>query len=530
MRRMRILSAITLALCTALVLSPSLSPSLSAQEEAEPYEIGRALPPLPTDGTLVEMTLEEAIARALEMNLDIQAARLNPEIQNYSLFSAQAAFAPTFSLTVGQNNSSQQSTSQLDGGDRTSTDRLTLNSSISKPFPWYGGRLSANFNNSRTETDNTFSTLNPSYRSSLSFSYTQPLLSGFRIDNQRNSLRTQEIQLEITDVQLQGQVENLTNQVRAAYWALRSAIENIEIQRRSLAQAQELLAQNQIRVELGTMSQLQVVQAESQVASAEQSLLNAEVQWRNQELSFKRLLLGGADDPLLFQTLNPTSLPVMEQVEVDIEAAIERALAERTDIRQQRRQREISELDLEVTEDNLKPSLNLSASYSVSGVGGDQYQRDQLGGDPILVGPGGYQDALEAIANRDTPTWNLSLNFSYPIGNQSAKANLERARLQMRQTELDLKAQELAIVTQVTDAGLNVTDTFLQWQAAQRSREVAERSAEIEQTRFNVGASTNYEVTQAQDDLRAARLSELRAIINYVNAIAEFERVQRVGG
>ncbi|MCJ7628486.1 MAG: TolC family protein, partial [Longimicrobiales bacterium] len=75
-----------------------------------------------------------------------------------------------------------------------------------------------------------------------------------------------------------------------------------------------------------------------------------------------------------------------------------------------------------------------------------------------------------------------------------------------------------------------VNDTYLQWQAAQRSREVSERSAEIELTRFNVGAATNYEVTQAQDNLRSARLSELRAIINYVNAIAEFERVQRVGG
>ena len=526
MRRKTIRSAAVLALSLALVIPVSLS----AQEEPESYRMGEALPPLPANGILVEMTLQDAVARALEMNLDIQSARLNPDIQRNSLFSAQAAFAPTWSFTVGQNNSSQQSTSQLDGGARTSTDRLTFNTSISKPVPWYGGRLSANFNNSRTETDNSFSTLNPSFRSSVNFSYSQPLLSGFKIDNQRNALRTQEIQLDITDVQLQGQVENLTNQVRSAYWSLRSTIENIEIQRRSLAQAQELLAQNQIRVQLGTMSELQVVQAESQVANAEQSLLNAEVQWRNQELNFKRLLLGGADDPLLFETLNPTSLPIIEEVQVDIQAAIDRALTERTDIRQQRQQQEISELNLEVTQDNLKPSLDLSASYSVSGVGGDQYQRDQLGGDPVLIAPGGYSDGLQAILDRDTPTWNLSLNFSLPLGNQAAKASLERARLQMRQTELSLKNQELAIVTQVTNAGLNVTDTYLQLQAAQRSREVAERSAEIEQTRFNVGASTNYEVTQVQDNLRSARLSELRATINYVNAIAEFERVQRVGG
>jgi outer membrane protein TolC len=526
MWRMKIFGAALTIPFLALIIPTGLV----AQTGEEAYEMGRALPPPPPTGELLEMTLEEAIARALELNLNIQAARLDPDIQEYSLFSAEAAFAPTFSMTLGQNNASQQSTSQLDGGNRTSTDRFTFNTSISKPVPWYGGSLSARFNNSRTETDNSFSTLNPSYRSSLSLDFTQPLLSGFKIDSRRNTVRTQEIQLEITDVQLQSQVENLTHQVRVAYWALRSAIENIEIQRRSLAQAQELLAQNQIRVELGTMSELQVVQAESQVASAEQSLLNAEVQWRNQELNFKRLLLGGADDPLLFQTLNPTTLPVLEEVAVDLQAAIDRALIDRTDIRQQRQQKEISELNLEVTQDNLKPNLSFSASYSVSGVGGDLYERAQLGGDPVLIDPGGYGDGLQAILDRDTPTWNLSLNFSYPIGNSAAKANLERARLQMRQTELDLKNQELAIVTQVTDAGLAVSDTYAQLQAAQRSREVAERSAEIEQTRFNVGASTNYEVTEAQDDLRAARLSELRAIINYINAIAEFERVQRVGG
>jgi len=513
----------------ALILALVVPNWLSGQQEPTRYQVGQAQPPLAPGGTLVEMTLEDAIARALEMNLDIQTARLNPQIQEYSLASAQAAFSPTLSTTLGQNNSSQQSTSQLDGGARTSTDRLTFNGSLSKTLPWYGGRLSMNFNNSRTETNNTFSTLNPSYRSSLSFDFSQPLLSGFKIDNQRNALRTQEIQLEISDIQLQTQVENLTNQVRVQYWALRAAIEQIEIQRRNLAQAQELLNQNRIRVQLGTMSELQVAQAESQVASAEQALLTAEVQWRNQELNFKRLLIGGADDPLLFQTINPTGLPSVEEVVVDLQAAIETALQGRTDIRQQRQQRQISELNLDVTRNNVLPSLNLSAGYSVSGVGGDLYQRGELGGDAVLIDQGGYMDGLQSIWDRDTPTWNLSLNFSYPIGNQAAKANLERARLQMRQTDLALRTQELAIVTEVTDAGLSVNETYLQLQAAQRSREVAERTAEIELTRFNVGASTNYEVAQAQDNLTSARLSELRAVINYVNAVAEFERIQRVG-
>jgi outer membrane protein TolC len=296
-----------------------------------------------------------------------------------------------------------------------------------------------------------------------------------------------------------------------------------------LAQAQQLLADNQVRVRLGTMAQIQVIQAEAQVAGAEQSLLNAEVQWRNQELAFKSLLIAGADDPLLFQTINPVDVPVLQDQEVDIQAAIQRALGERTDIQQARQEHRIAELDLEVTENNRLPELNLSASYQLAGVGGTEYERSGLGGAPVLVNRGGYNDALSAIAGFDVPTWNLGLSFSYPIGMRSAKANLERARLQMEQRDLAIRAQELAIVTEVTNAGLAVTDTRLQLAAATRSRELSEQSAAAEVTRFNAGVATNFEVTTAQDALTSARLSELRAIINHINAIAEFERVQRVG-
>ena len=92
------------------------------------------------------------------------------------------------------------------------------------------------------------------------------------------------------------------------------------------------------------MAQIQVIQAEAQVASAEQALLNAEVQWRSQELAFKSLLITGADDPLLYQTVNPVGFPSIEEGEgVDIEAAIQIALSERTDIQQQRFERRIAQ-------------------------------------------------------------------------------------------------------------------------------------------------------------------------------------------
>ena len=516
-----------------LGLALALPATMAGQQPvrtAPPYGVGQALPPLDEGKTFVGMTLADAIGKALDSNLDIQIARLNPTIQQYALRVARAAFSPTISGTYGYTNSSNQSTSQLDGGARTTSQRQVFNTSVSQTVPWYGGRLGVNFNNNRTESNNSFSVRNPSYNSTVSFNYTQPLLSGFGTDNQRASLETQEIQSRITDLQVQAQIENITNQVREAYWNLRSAIEQIEIQRLSLAQAQQLLADNQVRVRLGRMTEMQIVQTEAQVASAEQAFLNVQIQWRNQEFAFKRLLLAGMDDPLLGETINPTDQPIIVEQAVDIEAAIQRALAQRTDIVQEREQREISEVNLAVSRTNTLPDLTLTAAYSLQGVGGDLFQRSELGGSPELIRRGGYFDGIESIADFDTPTWSLTLNASYPLGTNSDKANLERAQLQLRQAELALQSQELAVVTQVTTTGLNVQNGFLQLEAARRSREASERNVEAELLRFDVGVATNFEVVTAQDALTTARLSELRAVIDYVNAIADFERVQRVGG
>jgi outer membrane protein len=518
--------AVGLALAAPTGLSAQQPP---ARPQQEPYVVGRALPPVEAGRTLITMTLDDAIARALETNLDIQTARLNPQIQRFSLLSAQAAFTPTLNVSSSYNNTTRQSTSQLDGGLRTTSESFSLNTTMSKTLPWYGGRLTANFNNSRSSNNSTFSTVNPSYTSRVQLGYSMPLLAGFRTDNQRATLETARIQSDITDLQVQAQIENIKYQVRQYYWALRAAIEQIEIQRRNLAQAQQQYQDNQARVQGGRMTELQLVQSEAQVASAQQSLLNATIQWRNMEFTFKRLMLSGPDDNLLMETINPTDQPVLVDRPVDIQAAIDTALQSRADIRQQREQRVISTVNLDVSKSNALPDLTLSANYSLQGTGGNQYSRDGLGGDPVLVQAGGYLDGLTKIKNFDEPTWSVSLTASYPLGTNSQKASLERARLQLRQTDLALRAQELNIITQVTQAGLNVQNSFLQYEAARRNREAAERNAESELLRYSVGVAINFEVVTAQNQLTSARLSELQAIINHVNAVNEFQRVQRVG-
>ena len=124
----------------------------------------------------------------------------------------------------------------------------------------------------------------------------------------------------------------------------------------------------------------------------------------------------------------------------------------------------------------------------------------------------------------------MNVQFAYPLGMRAAKANFARALLQVDQSQATLKAQELNVSAAVTNAGLAVENSHKQYLAAQKNAEAQQRNTEAEQTRFDVGMSTNFNVVQAQNSLTTARLSELRALISYLNAVAEFDRIQRVGG
>ncbi len=118
--------------------------------------------------------------------------------------------------------------------------------------------------------------------------------------------------------------------------------------------------------------------------------------------------------------------------------------------------------------------------------------------------------------------------MNYPIGTSAAEANVARARLLQRQTIAQGRQLELAIATEVTNAALQVESNRERWQAATVARELAELRSEAEQSRFDVGLSTNFFVVQAQRDLRDAQNSELRALLDYRRAEVEFERVQEI--
>jgi outer membrane protein TolC len=518
-------ATLALALPAAAQQTQAAAPGQQAGPSVDRYVVGQARPPVVEGTTLLDLTLEQAMLAALEKNLDLKAARLGPQGVDYQLQAARAAFTPRIAGTYGYTNQSRPNNSTiLDPTLNTvTTQSQQFNSSIQQLLPFRGASLSANFNNSRQQSNSIQTVLNPSYISNLQANFSMPLLAGFLIDNTRNTLRTTAIQRQVADVQLLATIENTKASVRTAYWNLKQAIEQIEIAQRALDLANRLFQDNRIKVEIGTLAPIDTVQSEAQVASAEQLLLAARVGWQTAELNLKRLLVSGPEDQLYRNTINPTEQPVLAVQSVDIPTAVRTALEQRTDLVQSRKNIEISQLNLEVTKNQTKPDLTFNTSYQLQGQGGQRLVQG-------IRTPGGYLDALTQIRGVDNPTWNMQFQFAYPLGMQAARANYARALLQFDQTQVQLKSQELQVTALVTNAGLAVENSYKQYLAAQKNAEAQLRNTEAEQTRFDVGMSTNYNVVQAQNSLTSARLSELRALINYLNAIAEFDRVQRVGG
>ncbi|HYN05860.1 MAG TPA: TolC family protein [Vicinamibacterales bacterium] len=515
-------------LLPAAAWAQSTTPATAQSPQTPPidrYVVGQAKPPDVPGTTQQDLTLEQAVQMSLEKNLSLQVAKLGPQLADYSLQSARAAFLPRYTSRYSINNSTNPSNNVLQGVVNVTQNTQNFDGTFAQLLPWHGGNFSVNFTNSRQGTNDVTARVNPAFNSRLSFSYTQPLLAGFKMDGTRNELRTVAIQRQIADIQLLTTIENLRADVRQAYWTLRSAIEQIEIQRRLLQLALRSWEDSKIRVQIGSLAPIETLQFESQAASAEQALLDAQIRWRTAELNLKLLLASGADDDIYKATLNPVDQPQISVQAVDIPGAVTGALSQRSDLVQQRKNLDINQLLLEVTKDRTRPQLDLSSGYNTSGQGGTRFSSG------VITEESGYSGALRQLGTFDTSGWNTQLNFTVPFGRDWTTNRVAYARqvLQLDQTKANIKAAELRVSAEVTNAGLAIENTYKQYQAAQTARSAAERNAEAAQTRFENGVATNFEVVTLQNTLTNARLTELSRLIAYVNAIAEFERIQRVG-
>jgi outer membrane protein len=452
-------------------------------------------------------------------------ARITPRLTDFTIAGLDANYRMNLTANTNSQKQSRLPTSTTQG-IQTITPSYTQawSSGLAKNMFRGGGSWQLSFTNARNNQPASNALRNPAYTSGLSASYVQPLLRGFKIDSTRASLQTNRITQQNDEIQLQATTETTVGNTRNAYWDLVFAIQAVEAAQNSLSISQKLVQDNQARVEIGTLAPIDIKSAEAEAANRRLTLVQAQATVRTAELALKRLIVSGTDDPLWNSSINPVDRPAANPEPINVEAAVTRALQQRTDVQQSLNNLKISDINLRNQVDLTRPQLNVTATYGLQGLGGPEIDRATN-----TIIPSGYFDALRTISRFDAPQWNLALNFAYPIGQSAQEANVARSRLALEQTQANIKSLQLQIATDVANAALTVQSSLESVQAAGTARQLAQERLNAAQSKFEVGMAINYEVVQAQRDYLDAVNNELRAQANYRKALVNFETVQTVG-
>jgi outer membrane protein len=488
-------------------------------------------------GPVRRMNIDDAVATALEQNLDLQVQRINPQLQDLNTAQFKAVYAPNFVSTINTGDQTRQSTSFFTGGGLEAgagvTSGTTLyNFGVNSLSNWYGGSYDVRWNNNRLTTNNPLESFNPQLNTTITATYSQPLLRDFKIDGPRQQLMVSQKNKEISDVQLQQSIAITVRNVRNAFYDLVGAIGNLAVQRQSLELARQSLKDNRARVEIGTMAPLDIVQAEAEVATREESVILAEAAIERLQDTVRALVFNPSSPDFWTARIEPTEQLTFTPVQVNAEEAIKNALDNRTDLKNARKNLEINDVNIRYFRNQTLPDVNATFNYNARGIGGLNVVRAP---DPVTRLPSGdvlsstdvsFFSATRTAFAGDFPGWSLQFDISYPIGGSQQEAQLARARLQQTQAERQLASLELQVATQVRDAARSVQTNAKRVDATRASRALAEKRLEAEEKKYQAGMTSSFFVLTAQRDLIVARNSELLALVEYAKSVVNYGAVQ----
>lgn len=471
------------------------------------------------------MSLDNCIADALRNNLRVAVEVLNPSIADTMVTRAGEKFLPSLSFGYSTRETNTASYSWIDAADQVRSSYNDYSVYFNQLIPT-GGMFNLSLSSYKNETNRSFQTINPRYGSTLTFSFTQPILKNFGFKMNRREIIIAKNNREVSEHELHQALLETIYRVEEAYWILAYSIEDLKVKRQSLQLARDLLEENKRKIEVGTLPPIEIYTAESEVANREADILQADRLVKNYQDRLKKIL----NLPILEEgeqtEIIPSDSPNFERRVISIEEALATAMANRPDLKATKVNVETREFNLSYAKNQLLPSLNLQASYWSPGISGTQIL--YLDNNPltrIVVGeiPGASSDALKDAFKFRYNNWSIGLTLDIPFNTMVSRAQHAEAQLSLEQAQLRLKDQEQEIFLEIKTAVRDVEINYERVQAYRAARELAGKKLEAEQEKFRVGKSTNFFLLQYQRDLADARTAELRSMVDYILSLARLD-------
>ena len=432
---------------------------------------------------------------------------------------------PSFILNFSQDhNTSPLNTVRVSGIPIVTSDTTTVQARYVQAFT-SGTNISISFNNQRQESTQLNLRFNPSVVSTFSLQFSQQLLNGFGRAANRRFLDIAENDRRMAQESIRQQVSTILAQAENAYWDLVAARENVRLAEKSLAVSQQLQEENQAREEVGKMSQLDVVTAESEVASRRRDLVVARTNLQMRELDLKNVLSKQTDAALAqaaVETVDPLPEPRPGDIP-ELKEALTLAQKDRPEIRLDEENILNQAIAVKYASNLLKPTLTVFGVLGSSGLWGERYL-------PVLPNPtpvpfsGGWSQALRQVRSFSYPEYAFGFSFSVPLHNSSARADSARARLEQREAETELQQTRNQVSLEVRNAVMSLNQARVQVETSHTAAVLSAQTVDAEAERLRNGVSTSYNLILKQRDLLAAQLAEVQARVNYAKALVELSR------
>lgn len=441
----------------------------------------------------VKLTIEDVRAAALQNNLDLKVEVLNPAIAQEDVDAERAKFESVIFANARRSVFDSPATLGTESSQATN-DNYSLGVDI--PLKT-GGTATVELPLSRSETNNTFSLLNPAYASDLALSISQPLLRNAGVNVNTHSIRVTEYQKTIVDSQTKLEAIRILAEAERAYWRLFAARRELAVRQEQYDLALAQLEKARRRVRAGDVAPIEETRSESGVADTLRGIIIANAAVQRTTRNLKRII-NLPDLPLNGETsIEIGTDPAPLSFDLDADALADFAVGNRMEMLEEELRIAIAASTIDFTRNQKLPLVTVDYTYRVNGLGSS------------------FSESFDQLSPRSYEDWSLGLNAQIPLGNEAAKSRYNQAVLQRLQRLATKTQREASIRQEVYDSLDTLQEDWQRILAARQSSILAARTYQAEQRQFDVGLRTSTDVLDAATNLADAQSQEIIALADY---------------
>ncbi len=449
--------------------------------------------------------LIDCMVYCLKSNSEILIKRIEPKLKEDDVKIAQSDFEPTFNTDFTLQDTTEISTSTLQGADKFNSQDLNINAGVSGKLVT-GAEYNLEFLNQRYKSDSRYQIYNPYYLTEPKITITQPLFKGFGVLVNKADIMIAKNDQVVSEKNFKDTVMDTISRAKTAYFNYTYQLEKYSIDKLSLQRANDLLEINKARYQKGLISSVDLLETEAAAAEREKALLSAEASLKRAEDDLK-FVTNLVDDPEVWNAkIELIDQPELLQEDVDLLKSLQDAFIYRPDYQAAKVDLENRDIKIRVAKNALLPTVDLTGSLGLNGLGKD------------------YASAL-GKANPDYPDWGVGVKFSLPWGTGD-RAKYDQKKLEKTQALLSFKRLEQKIILDVRDKVRMAKTQYRQVEVAKLSKEKETQNYEAQKERYAAGQVSTHDILDYQDKLAQSELDYFRALVDYNVALIGLDKSQ----